>query len=73
MNTPDNVNPDLIAKAKACETPEELIALAKEAGYELSDDQLEGVSGGWIETCNDETDEYDVHGPDYCKSHWVRG
>ena len=35
------------AKAKACETPEELLALAREEGYELSDEELEGVSGGW--------------------------
>lgn len=35
------------AKARACNTPEEMLALAKEEGYELSDDQLEGISGGW--------------------------
>jgi len=35
------------AKARACNTPEEILALAKEEGYELSDDQLEGISGGW--------------------------
>ena len=27
-------------------TPEELLALAQEEGYELSDDELEGVAGG---------------------------
>ena len=35
------------AKAQACKTPEEVLALAKEEGYELSDDELEAVSGGW--------------------------
>lgn len=35
------------AKAKAAKTPEELIALAKEEGLELTDEQLEAVSGGW--------------------------
>ena len=35
-----------IAKAKACKTPEELIALAKEEGIELTEEQLEAVNGG---------------------------
>ena len=34
------------AKARACKTPEEMLALAKEEGYELSDDELAAVSGG---------------------------
>lgn len=33
-------------KARACETPEELVALAKSEGIELTDAQLEAVSGG---------------------------
>ena len=35
------------AKARACKTPEEMLALAKEEGMELTDEQLEAVSGGW--------------------------
>ena len=35
-----------IAKVKACKNQEELLKLAKEEGIELSDDQLEAVSGG---------------------------
>ena len=37
-------------KVEAAQTPEELLALAKETGYELSPEQLEAVSGGdhWI-------------------------
>ena len=34
------------ARLKGCETPEELLALAREEGYELSDEELESVSGG---------------------------
>ena len=34
------------AKAKACKTTEELLALAKEEGVELSADELESISGG---------------------------
>ena len=33
-------------KVEAAQTPEELLALAKEARYELSREQLEAVSGG---------------------------
>ena len=35
------------AKVQACKTPEEMLALAREEGYELSDEDLEAVSGGW--------------------------
>ena len=35
-----------IAKIKACKNQEELLALAKEEGIELNDEQLEAVSGG---------------------------
>ena len=35
-----------IAKVKACKNHEELLALAKAEGIELSDEQLTAVSGG---------------------------
>lgn len=38
-----------IAKAKACKSQEELIALAKQEGVELTDEQLGAISGGF---CN---------------------
>ena len=41
-----DLSPELQEKAKACKTVEELKALAQENGFELSDDELEGVSGG---------------------------
>lgn len=34
------------AKALACKTPEELLALAKAEGYVLNDDELDAISGG---------------------------
>ena len=45
----DNVDipPELEEEAKACETPEEMLALAKRKGYKLSDADLAAVSGGW--------------------------
>ena len=35
-----------IAKVNECNTPEEILALARTEGVELSDEQLEAVSGG---------------------------
>ena len=43
-------------KVESAQTPEELLAVAKEAGYELSPDQLEDFAGGkihWCERCYD--------------------
>ena len=43
------------AKAAKCKTPEEIIALAKEDGYELSAEEFEAISGGdkhWIDQMN---------------------
>ncbi|MBR3225302.1 MAG: Nif11 family protein [Atopobiaceae bacterium] len=44
-------------KAIACKTPEELLAFAKEEGYELTDEQLEQIAGGgWSSpSCGDDT------------------
>ena len=51
MNIPENIFSTLTdeqkQKVKAAKTPEELLSLAKEAGYELNLEQLEGVAGGW--------------------------
>lgn len=53
-----DLTPEQMEKAKACKTPEDILALAKEEGYELSDDQLQAVAGGsW--TC-------DQYKPDPC-------
>lgn len=49
----NNLTDETMAKLKGCETPEELIALAQEEGYELSDEQLDQVSGGeWYSHCD---------------------
>ena len=34
------------ARARSCETPNDMLALAKEEGFELSDDEPEGIAGG---------------------------
>ena len=42
------LTPEQIAKAKACKNQEELLALAKQEGIELSEEQLAGISGGGL-------------------------
>lgn len=41
-----NLKPDVREKVKDCNTPEEMLALAKEEGIELTDEDLDMVSGG---------------------------
>jgi hypothetical protein len=42
-----DLTPEQQEKVRACETTEEVLALAKEEGYELTDEDLDGISGGW--------------------------
>ncbi len=51
----ENLTPELKEKAKACKTPEDILELAKAEGYELSDEEIEGISGGW---CPGNCDNY---------------
>ena len=37
---------EIVEKTKACKSPEEVLELAKEEGVELTDEQLEEISGG---------------------------
>ena len=41
-----DITPEQKEQARACTTTEELLALAKKEGYELSDEELDAVSGG---------------------------
>ena len=61
-NPYDSLSEGAKAKLQGCETPEEILALAQEEGYELTDlaqeegyeltdEQLEGISGGWGGKC----------------------
>ena len=46
MNIDDmDLSPELREKARACKTPEEMLALAKAEGYKLSEEELSAVSG----------------------------
>ena len=51
----EDLSPELQEKAKACTTPEELLALAKEQGHELTGEELDAIAGGrkWGEPCED--------------------
>ena len=53
----EDLAPKLKEKVIACKTPDELLDLAKQEGIELTDEQLESVSGGgWKEpSCPDDT------------------
>ena len=44
----EGLSPELKEKVLACKTTEELFELAKNEGMELTDDQLDAVSGGTI-------------------------
>ena len=48
-----DLSPELRAKAMACKTPEEMLALAKAEGYKLSEEELAAVSGGGTWSCTD--------------------
>ena len=46
MNFEDLKNPELQEKLKTAKTPEDILTMAKEEGFELSDADLEEISGG---------------------------
>ena len=51
MNFEDLKNPELQEKLRACQTAEELVAFMASEGVEMSNDQLEAVSGGFEWSC----------------------
>lgn len=50
----EELTPKQQEKARACKTPEDILALAKEEGYELSEEELDGIAGGgdWDDPCS---------------------
>ena len=44
----DDLSPEIKEKAAACKTTEDILALANEVGYELSEEELDAISGGKI-------------------------
>jgi hypothetical protein len=49
----EDLTPEQQELARNAKSPEEIMRLAQEAGYELSDEELEMVSGGmmWGDVC----------------------
>ena len=66
----ENVNKDLLAKAMQAKTKEEALAILKEGGVELTDEDLKSIAGGLTDSViNDLCDylcDYDVCPPDVC-------
>lgn len=66
MNPEDFKDPKLQERLRNASSPEELLELAREAGLELTDEQLEAVSGGdgwacWdVKGCTDVCSRYDA-------------
>ena len=58
-----DISPELREKAAACKTPDELLELARQEGYELSDEELSGISGGdwscWT-VCGQQCSPYNI-------------
>ena len=50
MNLKD-LTPGQIERAKACEDVDDLMQLAREEGIELSDEELDGLSGAFKWNC----------------------
>ena len=49
----EDLTPEQKQKAMQCKTPEDILALAKEEGYELSEAEMGGIAGGVDWKCHD--------------------
>ena len=65
MNIPENIlcklDDEQKKRAEAAKNPEEFLTVVKEVGYELSEEQLDSLSGGWGDTCT--SDQNPSHCP----------
>ncbi len=68
MNIPENILSTLTDEQKQkignAKTQEELLAIAKETGFELSEEQLNAMAGGWCITECSEDDCPSFYDPD---------
>ncbi len=49
-----NLTEEQKAKAKQCKSPEEFLKLAGAEGIDLTDEQMDALSGGWEERVDDD-------------------
>ena len=56
----DGLTPEQKERVKGCTTPEELLAIAREEGYELSEEELDQVTGGLSWDCMTDCDLADL-------------
>ena len=61
----EGLNPEIKEKARACKTQDELKTLAEAEGFSLSEEELQGVSGGSLEGCNEYYKRSDFYCDDY--------
>ena len=54
----EDLTPEQLDKARACKSAEELVELAKEEGVELTDEQVEFISGGGGDAWNESSDSF---------------
>ena len=57
----EGLSDDLKKKATECKTADELMNLAKTEGIELSDEQLDAISGGYEWICDENTSSRTGH------------
>ena len=59
----EDLTPEQQEKARACKTPEDILALCKEEGYTLSEEELDAINGAgpqWNCKYKCEDREYDT-------------
>jgi len=61
-----SLTPEQIEKVKDCENSDEILKLAKEEGIELTNEQLEAISGGFSLCYPDVSDLWCTNCCDYC-------
>ena len=42
----EDLTPEQMEQARECKTPEDMLALAKQGGYQLTDEELDLIAGG---------------------------
>ena len=57
----EGLSDEMKAKVTSCKTAEELMELARSEGIELTDEQLDAISGGYEWICDENTSSRTGH------------